>query len=143
MSSALRGTAGSAALALALILTACGADTETTELEPPATKVKIEGTDRYVVHVTEKAAERLDINTTEVTETERGPAVPSAAIILDPTGTFWVYVTDEPLSYYREEISPVREEDGWAYYTNGPAPGRTVVIEAVPELYGEETGVGK
>lgn len=138
-----RSTAGSAALALTLALAACGGDAGAIELEPPATKVKIEGTDRYVVHVTEKAAERLDINTTEVSDTERGPAVPSAAVILDPTGTFWVYVTDEPLAYYREEISPVRQEDGWAYYTNGPAPGTTVVIEAVPELYGEETGVGK
>ena len=139
----IRSTAGSAALAIALILTACGGEAATIELEPPATKVKIEGTDRYVVHVTEKAAERLDINTTEVTETEQGLAVPSAAVILDPTGTFWVYVTDEPLAYYREEIGPVRQEDGWAYYTEGPESGTTVVIEAVPELYGEETGVGK
>ena len=139
----IRRTAGSAALALALILTACGRDTGTVELEPPATKVKIEGTDRYVVHVTEKAAERLDISTTEVSETERGLAVPSAAVILEPDGRFWVYVTDEPLAYYREEISPVREEEGWAYYENGPGPGTMVVIASVAELWGEETGVGK
>lgn len=143
MRASIRSTAGSTALTLALVLTACGGDSVTVELEPPATKVAIEGTDRYVVHVTEKAAERLDINTTEVSETEQGLAVPSAAVILDTNGTFWVYVTDEPLTYYREEIGPVREEDGWAYYENGPGPGTTVVIEAVPELYGEETGVGK
>lgn len=143
MREGIRRATGSAALALVLILTACGGDGTTVELEPPATKVKIEGTDRYTVHVTEKAAERLDIKTTEITETEQGPAVPSAALILDPTGTFWIYVTEEPLAFHREEVSPVREEDGWAYYTNGPEPGTTVVIEGVPELYGEETGVGK
>lgn len=143
MRASIRSTTGSSALVLALLLTACGGDTAAQELEPPATKVKIEGTELYTVHLTEKAAERLDINTTEVTETEQGLAVPSAALILDPTGTFWIYVTDEQLAYYREEISPVREEDGWAYYTNGPGPGTTVVIEGVPELYGEETGVGK
>lgn len=143
MRASTRRTAGVAALALALILTACGRGDGGIELEPPATKVKIEGTDRYVVHVTEKAAERLDIDTTEVSETERGLAVPSAAVILEPDGRFWVYVTDEPLAYYREEISPVREEGGWAYYQNGPGPGTTVVIESVAELWGEETGVGK
>lgn len=143
MRASIKGSLAPAALALALLLTACGGNGETVELEPPATKVKIEGTDLYTVHVTEKAAERLDINTAQVTESEQGLSVPAAAVVLDASGRFWVYVTDEPYAYYREEISPVREDDGWAYYENGPSAGTNVVIEGVPELYGEETGVGK
>lgn len=132
-----------ATLLMAGLIAGCGGNGESLDLQPPATKVPIDGTDLYTVHLTEMAAERLDINTTEVTETEAGWAVPSAALIVDPTGTFWVYVNPEPLAYHRVEVSPVREEAGWAYFSEGPEPGTTVVIEGVPELYGEETGVGK
>jgi hypothetical protein len=132
-----------AALSIALALTACNGSGEAADLEPPATKEPIQGTELYTVYLTEKAAERIDVKTTEVIEAEGSLAVPSAALIVDPTGTFWVYVTDEPFAYHRVEVGPVRETEGWAYFSEGPGPGTRVVIEGVPELYGEDTGVGK
>lgn len=129
-------------LAVGLMLTACR-EADPQVLEPPATKVPIEGTDRYRLTLTPKAVERLDIQTSEVIETELGPAVSSDALILEPDGRFWVYVTPADLQYERVELLSVREEDGTAYFSAGPAVGVEVVVVGVPELWGEETGVGK
>ena len=130
------------ALALSLMLTACS-EAEPQVLEPPATKVPIDGTDRYRLTLTPKAAERLDIQTTEVIGTELGSAVTSDALILEPDGRFWVYVTPAHLEYERVELLSVRQEDGTAYFSGGPAVGVEVVFVGVAELWGEETGVGK
>lgn len=131
-----------AVVALGLMLTACRA-AEPQALEPPATKAPIEGTDRYRLTLTPKAVERLDIQTTEVIETELGPAISSDALILEPDGRFWVYVTPADLQYERVELLSVREEGGKAYFSEGPAVGVDVVVVGVAELWGEETGVGK
>lgn len=129
-------------LALSLVLTACR-EAEPEALEPPATKAPIEGTDRYRVTLTPKAAERLDIQTAEVIETALGPAVSSDALILEPDGRFWVYVTPADLQYERVELVSVRQDDGTAYFSEGPDVGVEVVVVGVAELWGEETGVGK
>ena len=109
----------------------------------PAVLEPIEGTDLYRVLLTASAAIRLDIQTDEVTESDLGLTVPSAALIVDTEGTFWVYTNPEPLAYERAIVDPVREDGGVAYFTNGPPPGTLVVVVGVPELYGAETGVGK
>jgi len=127
---------------LAVSLTSCQSDPELV-LDAPASKVPIEGTDRYRVTLTPEAAERLDIQTAEVSETELGLSISSDALILDIEGSFWVYVNSEPLTYERVGVSPVREEGGEAFFSDGPPPGTPVVVVGVPELYGEETGVGK
>ncbi|MEA1903557.1 MAG: hypothetical protein U9N56_08540 [Actinomycetota bacterium] len=130
------------ALTAVLVLAACS-DEPVQELEPPAHNVPIEGTDRYRVVLTPKAAVRLDIQSLQVAETDLGPAVSSDALILDPDGRFWVYVIPEPLQYERVELVSVRDEGGQAYFDEGPTVGTDVVVVGVPELYGEETGVGK
>lgn len=134
------GIAVSALLAVSLV--ACGEES-TTELEPPASKVEIPGTDRYQVVLTPKAVERLDIQTADVTEAEGRRSITSDALILDTDGVFWVYVNTEPLTYERAQLESVREVSGQALFTGGPEPGTPVVYVGVAELYGEETGVGK
>jgi hypothetical protein len=131
-----------AASLIALSLGACG-DDSVVELEPPATKVEIEGTDRYRVILTPEAAERLDVQTAEVTEVDDRLAITSDAVLVDTSGTFWVYVNSEPYTYERAVLESVRQVDGQALFTEGPAPGTPVVFVGVAELYGEETGVGK
>jgi hypothetical protein len=126
----------------ALSLGACGSDTAA-ELEPPASKVEIPGTDRYQVVLTPEAVERIDLQTVEVTETEGRSSITSDALILDTDGEFWVYVNLEPYTYERALLEEVREVDGQALFTGGPEPGTPVVFVGVAELYGEETGVGK
>ncbi|MGQ0850079.1 MAG: hypothetical protein ACT4OP_13405 [Actinomycetota bacterium] len=93
--------------------------------------------------LTEKAVERLDIQTTAVVEQGEFLVVPSAAIVVDATGTFWLYTNPEPLVYLRHQIELAHEDDGQAFLTGGPVVGTAVVIVGVPELYGAETGIGK
>ncbi len=136
----------SAVLAILVVVlgTGCGGSTSTVnEKEEPAVLEPIDGTDLYRVLLTQSAATRLDIQTVEVAESDLGLTVPSAALIVDSEGTFWVYTNPEPLAYERAAVEPVREDGDRAYFTNGPPPGTAVVIVGVPELYGEETGVGK
>lgn len=129
-------------LALALVVAACGSNNESEE-EKPATLTEVAGTDLWQVELTELAADRLDIQTTEVTATDAGMVVPSAAVIIIPDGTYWVYTNPEPLTYVREELTSVYEEDLHAFFEGGPAPGVKVVTVGVPELYGTEFGIGK
>ena len=134
-----------ALVAMGLLAMALGACSEATteELAPPATKVEIEGTDRYQVILTPDAERRLDIQTAEVIEAEGRRSITSDALILDTDGVFWVYVNPEPHTYERAALESVREVDGQALFAGGPEPGTPVVFVGVPELYGEETGVGK
>ena len=145
----MKSTRRTLALALLAVLvmimgTACSNSSSTAyEKVEPAVLEPIEGTELYRVLLTESAATRLDIQTSEVAESDLGPTVPSAALVVDPGGTFWVYTNPEHLAYERVAVDSVREDGSTAYFTNGPPPGTLVVIVGVPELYGAETGVGK
>jgi len=143
-----KSTMRTPAMALALLVIALGtgcsnSSSTVNEKVEPAVLEPIDGTDRYRVLLTESAASRLDIQTGQVAESDLGLTVPSAALIVDPEGTFWVFTNPEPLAYERVAVAPVREDEGLAYFTNGPPPGTPVVVVGVPELYGAETGVGK
>lgn len=129
-------------LLLAVASTACRSD-DAVELEPPASKVPIEGTDLYRLTLTPEAVQRLDIQTTDVIENGNQFSVDSDALIVDTSGVFWVYVNPEPNIYERVELESVREVDGEAVFRAGPEPGMPVVFVGAAELYGEETGVGK
>jgi hypothetical protein len=128
----------------ALLLTACaGRVSDKHVIDQPVTLEAIEGTDLFRLTLTERAVERLDIQTVAVTQEGEWLVVPSAALIVDPSGSFWLYINPEPLMYLRWEIAIVREEGDRAFLSNGPAPGTQVVTVGVPELYGAETGIGK
>ena len=142
MSRRLRMIAVLGAGLLVLTATACR-NGDTLEFEPPASKVAIDGTDRYRLVLTPNAVERLDIQTVPVEENGDQLSVTRDALILDTTGVFWVYINPEPNTYERVEVSPVREVDGVALFSSGPALGTSVVFVGAAELYGEETGVGK
>ena len=111
-----------AILVVALGTGCSGSSSTVNEKVEPAVLEPIEGTDLYRVLLTESAAIRLDIQTDEVTESDLGLTVPSAALIVDTEGTFWVYTNPEPLAYERAIVDPVREDAGVAYFTNGPPP---------------------
>ena len=111
--------------------------------DEPATLEAIAGTDRSTVTLTPKAAERLGIDTVEVESGELGLSVPSAALIIDPNGGFWVYLNPEPLTYVRAELTDIHQEGQTTFYASGPEVGSPVVTVGVPELYGAETGIGK
>ena len=131
------------ALVAASVLAGCSTATPEGTEEAPVVVEPIADTDLQRLTLTESAAERLNIQTDTVKVAGDGRVVPSAAVIIDTTGTYWVYTSPEPLVFVRQEIRPVREEGLQAFFDNGPESGTSVVTIGVPELYGAEFGIGK
>ncbi len=113
----------------------------------PAIVEPIAGTDYNRIVLTEKAVERLRLQTDVIREQEIGGqaalVAPYAAVIYGLNGETWLYVNDGPLSYHREPIAIDRIEGDLAILSSGPPAGTSVVTVAVAELYGTDTGVGK
>ena len=95
------------------------------------------------VTVSEEAAERLGIETTEVKQGKAGrTAVPYAAVLYDAEGETWVYTNPEPLVFVRTQITVNRIDGDVADLLDGPPSGTLVVTVGLAELFGAETGVG-
>jgi hypothetical protein len=124
------------------ILTACGGTEAPTKIEPASVE-PIAGTEFNRVVLTERAAERLGIETDTIQANESGTVVPYAAVIYGLSGETWVYTTSEPLTYSRAPITIDYIDGDMAVLLDGPAVGTEVVTVAVAELYGTDTGVGK
>ncbi|NNC74954.1 MAG: hypothetical protein HKN93_05520 [Acidimicrobiia bacterium] len=138
------GTTKVGALVFAsLTLVSCGDPTEGASGEPPVIVEAIDDSEISRLQLSDSAATRLDIQLGTVEQAETGLVVPSAAIIIDPTGTYWVYTSPEPLVFIRHELEEVYEASQQAFFESGPPEGTPVVVIGVPELYGAEFGIGK
>ena len=133
----------------ALPLAACrqaGAAEEGHEKEGPAKVEKIEGTELSRLTLTEKAVERLDIQTDEVRESQVTVAgkpvprkiIPFAAVLYDSTGATWVYTNPEPRVYIRHKITIDSIEGDDAILSDGPDVGVKVVTIGASLLFGTE-----
>jgi hypothetical protein len=132
----------------ALPLAACSqASAVTASKIQPAQVEKIEGTELNRVILTEKAAERLDLQMAPVREEQvdgtQRLVVPYSAVIYDLEGATWAYTSPAPLTFVREPITVDYIEGDMVVLTDGPAAGTEVVTVGVPELYGADTGIGK
>jgi len=124
---------------ISLSLTACTSKSESPKKVDPVTLEAIDGTDFKRVILTEKAAERIDVQTAEVS----GNILPYAAVIYDTEGNTWIYTNPEPLTYVRAPILVDHIDGDQAFLTEGLDVGTKVVTLRVSELYGAETGVSK
>jgi len=132
---------------IGLQLTACAPKETKVEKIQPFQLEEIDGSDLKRVILTEKAAERLDIQTSAVRDEQvngsKRKVVPYAAVIYDLEGATWLYTNPAPLTFVRESITVDFIEGDTAVLVNGPSSGTEVVIVGVSELYGTETGVSK
>ena len=128
-----------ALLILASLLTACAPKSTTTEKIEPFKLEVIEGSDFQRVILTEKAAQRLDIQTTPV----KGNVIPYAAVLYGLNGETWAYTNPEPLVFVRQAIVIDQINGDSVTMSEGPEAGTAVVIIGVAELYGAEVGVKK
>ncbi|HMN26697.1 MAG TPA: hypothetical protein PKE45_00985 [Caldilineaceae bacterium] len=130
-----------------LLLAACAKTAESAAVEKPAVVEKIEGTELNRVVLTEKAAQRLDIQTAPIREELVDGAarlvIPYAALIYDLEGATWAYISPEPLTFVRTPITVDYIEGDIAVLVEGPPAGTVVATVGVPELYGADTGIGK
>lgn len=122
-----------------LLLSACGPSTATTEKVTPSKLEAIEGSDLQRVILTEKAAERIGLETVSASGTE----VPYAAVIYDIEGNTWIYTMPEPLTFVREPIMIDHIEGDKAILSESLSADFNVVTVGVAEIYGTETGVSK
>lgn len=122
-----------------LLLSACGPSTSTTGFVPPSKLEVIEGSELQRVILTDKAAERIGLETVVAS----GIEVPYAAILYDIEGNTWIYTMPEPLTFVREQIVIDRIEGDTAILSETLSSEFNVVTVGVAEIYGTETGVSK
>ena len=123
----------------------CQNNHEMHETEHPAIVEDIEGTDLSSVVLTERAIERIGLQTTEVIEVHHSPArlvVPYSSIIYDYKGQAWVYTNPEPRTFVRQKVVIDFIEGDNVFLHDGPPVGTVVATVGVTELYGTETKVG-
>jgi len=123
----------------ALQLAACGSKPATTEKINPSSLEEIEGSDLQRVILTEKAAERIGVETVPASDS----VVPYAAVIYDIEGNTWVYTNPAPLTFVRAPIVIDRIEGDQAFLAQGLETQDPIVTVGVMEIYGAETGVSK
>jgi len=125
-----------------MFLGACGSVAVEEETERPVTLEPIAGTDLNRLTLTEKAAERLGLETVPVSTQEMDGAermvIPYAALLYDPSGQAWVYVNVEPLVFVRQEITVDSIDGDEVFLSEGPEAGATVVTLGATELFGSE-----
>jgi multidrug efflux pump subunit AcrA (membrane-fusion protein) len=131
-----------------LLLSSCQTVEEEVTRDSPATIEPIEGTDLVRVILTEKAVERLDMQTATVRNAgkagkagESKLVIPYASVFYGPTGDTWTYINPEPLTFERAPIEIDRIDGNRVFLSDGPPPGTAVVRQGAAELFGIETGV--
>ena len=123
----------------ALQLAACGPKPATIEKINPSTLEEIEGSDLKRVILTEKAAERIDVQTVPVS----GQVVPYSAVIYDTEGNTWIYTNPAPLTFVRASVVIDHIDGDQAFLSQGLESDAPIVTVGVAEIYGAETGVSK
>jgi hypothetical protein len=129
-------------LVAGLQLTACSKDAAAKHVEHPADVQAIAGSDLKKVTLTERANQRLDVQTEQVREEGGRRLVPYSSVIYDPKGNTWVYTSPAPRTFVREKVEIDRIIGDQVVLKVGPAAGTLIASRAVAELYGTELKVG-
>ena len=124
-------------------LSACTSETAADEENKPVSLDPIAGTDLNRITVTEKAAERLGLETAPVVAQEIDGAerlvIPYEALLYDPSGQAWVYVNVGPLVFMRQAITVDSIKGDEVILSDGPKAGANVVTLGATELFGSES----
>jgi len=129
-----------ALLIMASLLAACGPKSTSVEKIEPFQLEPIDGSEFQRVILTEKAAQRLDIQTAPIRD---GNVIPYAAVLYGLNGETWTYTNPEPLVFVRQSIVIDYIDGDSVVLSEGPATGTAVVVIGVAELYGAEVGLKK
>ena len=112
----------------------------------PATVEHIPGSDLARITLTERASERLDIQTAPTSTRGVGSAqrlvVPYSSLIYDADGGTWAYTSPEALVFERVAVAVASIKGDRVFLTEGPPPGTQVVTVGAAELFGAELGIG-
>jgi hypothetical protein len=137
-----------AALVASLLpLAACSQhDSHAAHGEHPAQVDKIDGSALSRVTLTERAAERIGLETVTVLEEEVDGSVqkvvPYSSLIYDPQGGIWIYTSPQARTFVRVQVEVDRIDGDRVFLSEGPAAGTEIASVGVTQIYGAETGVG-
>lgn len=126
----------------------CGGETAAHEKIEPAQVEHIEGSEFSRVTLTEKAIQRLAVETAPVREEKVSRSetpqrvVPYAALLYGEQGETWVYTSAEPRVFQRHKVDVDYIEGDQVVLKDGPPTGTEVATVGVAELYGTEFPVG-
>jgi hypothetical protein len=136
-------------IVVGLTFLACQPNTSSHQKIEPAHVAHIQGSDFNLVTLTQKAMERLDVQTTavrempvELSESKRRIVVPYSAVLYDAQGQTWVYTSPKQRSFVRHRIEVDFIDGDFAVLNDGPPVGTLVASVGVAELYGTEYGIG-
>ena len=135
--------------AVLMLVSACGPSQipVTGEKEAPSMVEPIEGSEYSRVILTEKAIERLDIQTVKVSAEQMDGSeykvIPYAAVMYGLEGETWAYTNPEAQVYIRHSIAIDHIDGDMAVLTDGPDVDTPVVVVGASLLYGAEVGVSK
>jgi len=124
-------------------ITACAPKSVSSEKIAASRTEEIEGSEFKRLLLTEKAAERLDIQTSMVSMDGDNKIIPYAAVLYGLNGETWTYTNPEPLVYIRQDIVIDHIEGDMVVLTEGPDVDTPIVTVGVSLLYGAEVGVSK
>ncbi len=94
------------------------------------------------VTFTEKAIERIGIETAPVVSAPDGLVVPYGAILYDPDGSTWVFTEVKERTFHRVPVTVADIRGSEAVLTAGPLAGTPVVSVGASELFGAEHELG-
>ena len=120
-------------------LVACGQDPTPFVSNDPSRVRAIEGSEFKQVILTEKAMERIGLETIPVD----GLVIPYSAVIYDVEGNVWVYTNPQPLTFVRAPIVIDRIEGDQVFLSQELETDAPIVTVGAAQLYGVETGVSK
>jgi hypothetical protein len=104
----------------------------------PYTLVPVKGTDFNRVKLSDKIAERIDLQTTKVRAGGKWKRIPHEAVIYNPEGKVFVYTRPESQVYVRASIKVDRVVGDQVLLTAGPPVGTVVVTVGAAELLATE-----
>jgi len=130
-----------------LPLAACSQhDSQAAHGDRPAQVDKIEGSELSRVTLTEKAAERIGLETASVREQDLNGSmrkvVPYSSLIYDPKGRTWIYTSPQARTFVRQQVEVDTIDGDRVLLIDGPPVGTEIASVGVAEIYGAETGVG-
>ena len=138
-----------ALLVMGLLLLSCQEKEKHHEKIEPAHIEHIDGSELNLLRLTEKAVERIGIETTPVaeeliahSEAQLRTTVPYSALLYDVKGRTWVYTNPEPQTYVRHEVTVDFIDGDKAVLNAAPPLGTQIVSIGAAELYGTEYEVG-
>lgn len=138
-----------ALILIALPLAGCK-DVKVAEKVHPATLEESGEKGIMKVRLTEMAAARIGLETTQVREEVMGlgagtvtrKVVPYGALLYDKKGHTWTFTNPEPLVFVRQSVDVESVDGDLVILAEGPPAGTTIVTVGAAELMGAEHKYG-